>query len=67
MLFRSAGVDDHLYIFVTDKEIAEPVRDFVVAKTKLNPAAFKTIVIDEIPKNESGKTLYKELTKYYAG
>ncbi len=63
----SAGVDDHLYIFVTDKEIAEPVRDFVVAKTKLNPAAFKTIVIDEIPKNESGKTLYKELTKYYAG
>ena len=36
-------------------------------KTKLNPAAFNTIVIDEIPKNDSGKTLYKELTKYYAG
>ena len=28
-------------------------------------AAFKTIVIDEIPKNDSGKTLYKELVKYY--
>lgn len=61
----SAGVDDHLYIFVTDEKMAEPVREFVITKTKLNPAAFKTIVIDEIPKNDSGKTLYKELTKYY--
>ena len=34
-------------------------------KTKLNLAAFKVLVIDEIPKNDSGKTLYKELTKYY--
>lgn len=63
----SSGVDDHLYLFVTDEKVAEPVRQFVINKTKLNPAAFKTIVIDEIPKNESGKTLYKELTKYYAG
>ena len=62
----SAGVDDHLYIFVTDESKAAPVRDFVIEKTKLNPAAFRTIVIDEIPKNDAGKTLYKELTKYYA-
>lgn len=61
----SSGVDDHMYIFVTDDIIADSVRDFVIAKTKLNPAAFKVIVIDEIPKNDSGKTLYKELTKYY--
>lgn len=62
----SSGVDDHMYIFVTDAKYADPVRDFVIAKTKLNPAAFQAVVIDEIPKNESGKTLYKELTKYYA-
>ena len=62
----SAGVDDHLYIFVTDGAIADEVKEYVVGKTKLNQAAFKTIVIDEIPKNDSGKTLYKELTKYYA-
>lgn len=61
----SAGKDDHMYIFVTDVSIADSVRDFVIEKTKLNPAAFKTIVIDEIPKNDSGKTLYKDLTKYY--
>ncbi|WP_034467799.1 AMP-binding protein [Butyrivibrio proteoclasticus] len=62
----SSGVDDHMYIFITDTGFADRVKDFVVSKTKLNPAAFKTIVIDEIPKNDSGKTLYKELTKYYA-
>ena len=62
----SGGVDDHLYLFVTEEKYAEPVRNFIIEKTKLNPAAFKSIVIDEIPKNESGKTLYKELEKYYA-
>ena len=61
----SSGVDDHMYIFLTDASYAEIVKNFVVEKTKLNHAAFKVIVINEIPKNESGKTLYKELTKYY--
>ncbi len=61
----SAGVDDHMYIFVTEEKYADQVRDFAIGKTKLNPAAFKVLVVDEIPKNDSGKTLYKELTKYY--
>lgn len=61
----SAGIDDHMYIFVTDKSIADEVREFVVFKTKLNPTAFRTIVIKEIPKNDAGKILYKELAKYY--
>lgn len=62
----SAGVDDHMYLFITDEKMSDAVREFVVGKTKLNPAAFKVITIDAIPKNDSGKTLYKELTKYYA-
>lgn len=61
----SAGVDDHMYIFVTDEKFAGPVAKFVSEKTGLNPAAFKSIVIDAIPKNDAGKTLYKELVKYY--
>lgn len=61
----SSGVDDHMYIFVTDSGFSELVREFVINKTRLNPAAFKVIVIDEIPKNDAGKTLYKELSKYY--
>lgn len=62
----SAGVDDHMYVFITEEKNADSVREFIITKTKLNPAAFKILVIDEIPKNDSGKTLYKELTKYYA-
>lgn len=61
----SAGVDDHMYLFVTDETIAEDVKNFVVTKTGLNSAAFKTVVVNEIPKNDAGKTLYKELAKYY--
>lgn len=61
----STGVDDHMYIFITDAKLADDVKSFVVNKTKLNLAAFKVLVIDDIPKNDSGKTLYKELTKYY--
>lgn len=61
----SAGVDDHMYIFVTDDKLAESVREFVVLKTKLNQAAFKVIVVEDIPKSDSGKTLYQELEKYY--
>ncbi len=60
----SAGVDDHMYIFVTDEKYADMVREYVIEKTKLNPAAFKVIIIDEIPKNEAGKTLYTELAGY---
>ena len=61
----TAGLDDHMFIFITDESLEDKVRSFVIGKTGLNPAAFKTIVIDEIPKNDAGKTLYKELAKYY--
>lgn len=61
----SSGKDDHLYIFLTDAAFSEPVKEFIVRKTKLHPSAFKVIVLDAIPKNDAGKTLYKELAKYY--
>lgn len=61
----SAGVDDHMYIFLTDASRADEVKKFIVEKTRLNPAAFEVIVIDEIPKNDAGKTMHKELEKFY--
>ena len=61
----SAGVDDHMYLFVTDEAIAEDVKSFTVNKTGLNPTAFQVVVLEEIPKNDAGKTLYKELEQYY--
>lgn len=62
----SSGVDDHLYIFITDDTKSTKVKEFIVNKTKLNQIAFKIIIIDEIPKNDSGKVLYKKLDVYLA-
>ena len=64
--FATYGIDDHLYIFLTehDKEKQDKVLDYVVEKLKLHPSAFKVVVLDKIPRNESGKVLYKELAKH---
>lgn len=59
------GVDDHMMLFVTDEALAAPVREFVARKTGINPAAFRALVIGSIPKNDAGKTLYRELERYY--
>ena len=61
-----SGIDDHMYIFLTDDSVADPVKDYVASVTKLNPVAFNTVVIDKIPMNDSGKIRYKELEKYYS-
>ena len=59
------GVDDCMYLFVTDATMCEKVKAYAVKKTRLNSSAFKTIVIDEIPKNDAGKVLYTKLSAYY--
>ena len=58
------GTDDHMDIFITDGTAADKVKAFAAQKTGLNPAAFHVYVIENIPKNEAGKTLYGELKKY---
>lgn len=56
-----AGVDDKLEIFITNSDYKEEVVKFISQKTGLNHSAFYVNIISEIPKNEAGKTLYKEL------
>lgn len=60
-----AGIDDKLYIFGLDKSQLEHMKDYLVEKTGLNPIAFKIKLLDTIPHNESGKTVYKDLVQYY--
>lgn len=62
-----SGVDDHMYVFIAGDmaDRADEIKRFAAQKTGLNPAAFTIKAIDEIPKNDSGKTLYEELTQYY--
>ena len=55
------GVDDHMKIFVTDETKLDDVKRFVSEKTGLNHAAFTSVFIPEIPRNESGKVLYANL------
>ncbi|MCM1235101.1 MAG: AMP-binding protein [Ruminococcus flavefaciens] len=61
----SAGVDDHMYIFVTSPDQTGAVKEFLAHRTKLNPAAFQVIALEKIPKSDAGKTLYRELEAYY--
>ena len=59
-----AGRDDHLMIFATDGEKLPAMRAFLAEKTGLNLSGFHTQHLPAIPKNDSGKTLYRELEKY---
>ncbi len=59
------GIDDRLYIFAADDTHLMDMKSFLSKKTGLNGAAFYTVKVSAIPHNEAGKTLYKELEKYY--
>lgn len=58
-----AGVDDKITVFVTEEGLESSIKDMLVTKTGLNVRAFDVRVINEIPKNTSGKILYSELQK----
>jgi acyl-coenzyme A synthetase/AMP-(fatty) acid ligase len=57
----STGVDDKMKTFITDSTQIEAVREYLSDTTHLSQSAFEVVSIPEIPKNEAGKTLYKEL------
>lgn len=61
----STGVDDAMYIFITDEKLTEKSRAYIAEKIHINSSAIKVHYLDSIPKNDSGKTLYTELEKYY--
>ena len=56
-----AGHDDHLTIYATDERALPEMRALLIRKTGVSQAAFHTRHIAAIPKNEAGKTLYREL------
>lgn len=58
-----AGVDDKMYIFIAESSCVEDIRKFVSERTGLNQVAFKVVIVDAIPKNESGKISYIALER----
>lgn len=61
----TAGIDDHMYIFVADKFCVNAVKKYIVEATHLNAIGINVQYISGIPKNDAGKILYKELENYY--
>lgn len=59
------GIDDKLYIFGIKEERLSEMKHYLADKTGLNSVGFITKVIPEIPHNESGKVVYRDLEKYY--
>ena len=56
------GQDDNLIIYLTDHNIDKTeLLNNLMTKTGLNKSAFSVVFINEIPRNESGKTLYYKL------
>lgn len=61
----SAGLDDKMYIFITNDSIVCEVKSYIAEKTHINTSAVKVCHLDQIPKNDAGKTLYATLEQYY--
>lgn len=57
----STGVDDKMKTYITREDLIVPVRQYLSNTTHLSESAFQVVYIPEIPKNEAGKTLYKDL------
>lgn len=56
-----SGVDDKMCVYITDENAKNDVLAFLTEKLKFNAIAFKIITLHNIPRNESGKILYKDL------
>jgi len=55
------GTDQRMDIYITDKNMENEVISYISRKTGLYKNIFKVIIIDKIPRNDSGKISYKEL------
>lgn len=61
MLAASTGVDDRMVTFITDENRVDEVRLWLSDTTHLSQSAFEVRYLKEIPQNEAGKILYKNL------
>lgn len=55
------GIDDHMKIYLTDSHLEAAALSYLSQKTGFYKSMFEVNVIPELPKNESGKIMYKDL------
>jgi len=56
-----SGIDDALKIFITEPEVENRIKKYISQKTGIHIKGFEMVVVDEIPRNDTGKILYSEL------
>lgn len=56
------GTDNKMIVYITEQDKQDVVQSYLKAKVSLNPAAFEIRVIQKIPRAESGKILYANLS-----
>ena len=48
-------------LFLTDESQAETVKSWLAQTCQLHHSAFRVVILEAIPKNAAGKTLYAQL------
>lgn len=56
------GNDNFLTVYIVKKEKVKKAKDLITEKLKLNKKFFKIKIINKIPKNTFGKTIYSNLS-----
>lgn len=57
------GTDERMIVYITRGDMQEQVKQILIEKTHITANSFVIRIIDELPKNEAGKTLYSKLDK----
>jgi acyl-coenzyme A synthetase/AMP-(fatty) acid ligase len=55
------GTDEKMLVYLTNENYKAQVKEELVNRLKLVASSFEVRIINEIPKNEAGKTLYAKL------
>lgn len=55
------GTDAKMKIFILDGDLSKEVKQFISEKTGIYSSMFEIIAVNEIPRNATGKILYKQL------
>ncbi len=55
------GTDEKMLVYITNDAFKTQVKEELVSRLKLVASSFEVRIIDTIPKNETGKTLYAKL------
>lgn len=61
-----SGTDSAMYIYLTDREVADGIASFLSQKLNMLASTFEVRIVPEIKKNETGKPLYRMMDEEWA-